>query len=74
MNLKNVTGKFDKEAKYLRYRNNNIKQLFSVCDRFGFKQSTAHLAVTIYDHFLCIDKIVDRLRTNYKSCHNVVSE
>ena len=69
-----VTGKFNPEAKYLRYRRSAVKELFKVAHRFGFKDSTVHLAVSIYDHFLQVDDMVDRLRATYPSCKGVVSE
>lgn len=69
-----ITGKYNSNAKYLRYRKQNIKQLFQISERFGFKASTVHMAVAIYDHFLQVDSMIDRLRGSYKSCYNVVSE
>lgn len=69
-----IKGAYNPNAKYLRYRKANIQQLFGVAERFGFKASTVHLAVTIYDHFLQVDQMIERLRNSYKSCHNVVSE
>ena len=69
-----ITGKYNAEAKYLRYRKQTVKQLFQVAQRFGFKDGTVHLSVAIYDHFLQVDSMVDRLRTTYQSCKGVVSE
>jgi len=69
-----ITGKHNPQSKYLRYRRETVKQLFQVAQRFGFKDSTVHLTVTIYDHFLQVDQMVDKLRSTYKSCNGVVSE
>jgi len=48
--------------------------LFQVSERFGFKSTTVHLAVAIYDHFLQIDNMIDFLRNTYQSCKGVVSQ
>jgi hypothetical protein len=69
-----ITGVYNPQSKYLRYRSQNIKQLFQVSERFGFKPATVHLSVAIYDHFLQVDQMVDRLRVTYESCKGVVSE
>lgn len=69
-----IRGQYNSSCKYLRFRQQNIRQLFQVAERFGFKASTVHLSVAIYDHFLQVDQMVERLRTTYASCSNVVSE
>ena len=58
----------------MKYRQSNIKKLFEVSDRFGFKAQTVHTAVSFYDHFLQVDCMIDRLRQSYVSCKGVVSE
>lgn len=73
MGLNVISGKFNKQCRYLEYRSLNIKDLFEVAARFSFKAATVHLAVGIYDHFLQVDAMIDRLRTTYASCNNVVS-
>lgn len=48
--------------------------MFHVRDCFGFSAHTGHHAVAVYDKFLQIDDIIDKLRNSFQSCKGVVSE
>ena len=58
----------------MKYRRQNIKDLFSVSERFGFKYDTVHLAVAIYDNFLHGENAIEDMRNKYTSCKGVISE
>lgn len=54
-----ITGLFDETAPYLKFRKQNLKDLFKISDLFGFKVQTVHLAMAMYDHFLMVPNMVE---------------
>jgi superfamily II DNA helicase RecQ len=69
-----TSQEFNPNAKYLKYRRKNVREIFQSAERFGFRNETVHHAVAIYDKFLQIEDCIDRLRSEYESCRGVISE
>ena len=69
-----ISGKFDPEAPFLKFRKQNLKDLFKISELFNFKVQTVHLAMAMYDHFLTVPNMVEQLRSSYKSCKAVITE
>ena len=65
---------FNPESHYLKYRKQDFKKMQYVVQLYKFKPATLHLATNLYDHFLHVRPLmVEYLRSNYKSCFDVMS-
>ena len=61
-----MRSRYNENYKYLKYRKQNIKQLFNASECFGFKSETVHYAVQIYDKVLSHrEDSIEHLRNSY---------